>query len=502
VVALIVGMDMQLLAVGVVLMFLLPGMLQANTRKLIHGGIAIAVSMLAYLLIEYLTQAQYPVPPQEFAADLGRPPWERSWAPPQFALTFDIALCITGITIAFFSLQLVRSVRLRNVAIWSGALLLIGIGLQLALFYHLAGLCYASALLLAYRYRTAQTGYRVLILIFAVAVVTLLHASLLASTPGSIVKLVGAMVGQPSVWPYVRVVQLSEAAGILVVGLVLWGGYRFVQRRALSDIWLLAILAIVAPVFALGFFSWNVPVRYTSMCLPPLLLCAFAAAQRAADWIDQRRAHRGAQVRQWQPWAAAALAILAINPVSYAKLVHAGYDLHPDHKGAAEFIRSLSVTDEDVILAEDVLQQTYYLGEVDYWLIGPQVARKFIKRQGDGVVDFYTGTPVIATGAMLDALLQKNQGKRVFVIGSGEDQRNGRRAVRGEELYAALNSSRFKVIHTGRDGLTQILQAVPSEVRQTTSPSAQEDSKADQEELVKEAEALGSSSSAAPASVE
>jgi hypothetical protein len=500
VMALIVGMDMQLLAVGVVLMFLIPGLLQADMRKLFQGAVAVAIVLMGYVFIEYWTQAQYPVPPPEFAVDLAPPPWERSWAPPEFALTFDIALCVSGLMIAFFALQLAATVRVRAVGYAFLGLLLAGVVLQLTLFYHLAALCYAAGFLLAYRYRTNQTGFRALIVLFAIAIVALLHASLLASTPGSIVKLVGAMIGQPSVWPYIKVIQLTEAAGLLVVGLVIWGAYRFVHRKQLSDVWLLALLGVVAPVFALGFFAWNVPPRYTSMSLPPLLLCAFAVAQRAFDWLLAKRGTVIGGHAKWQAVAAALVATLTINPLAFASVVHAGYEVHPDHKGAAEFMRSVGMTDDDVVLAEDVLQQTFYLGQVDYWLIGPQVARKFIKREGDGVVDFYTGTPVIVTSAMLDAVLQKNQGKRVFVIGSGEDQRSQRRVVRGQDLHDALRSERFEVIHTGRDGLTQILRAVPTQVKKL--PKTEAESQADEAQLLKDAEAAMESSAVAPKSVE
>lgn len=500
VLALIVGMDMQLLAVGVVLMFLIPGLLQGDFGKLFQGALAVAVALLGYLFIEYWTQAQYPVPPPEFAVDLAPPSWERSWAPPEFALTFDIALSVSGLLIAFFALQLAATVRVRAAGYAFLAFFLAGVVLQLALFYHLAALSYAGGLLLAYRYRTAQTGFRSLIIIFAIAIVALLHASLLASTPGSIVKLIGAMVGQPSVWPYIRVIQLTEAAGLLVVGLMIWGCFRFIQRKRLSDVWLLALLGILAPVFALGIFAWNVPPRYTSMSLPPLLLCAFATAQRAFDWFIVKRGAISNQGK-WQAATAALVALLTINPIAFASVVHAGYEVHPDHKGAAEFMRSVGMTDDDVVLAEDVLQQTYYLGKVDYWLIGPQVARKFIKREGDGVVDFYTGSPVIVTTAMLDALLQKNQGKRIFVIGSGEDQRSQRRVVRGQDLHDALRSERFEVVHTGRDGLTQILRAVPTQVEKL--PATEAESRADEAQLMKDAEAaMESSRAVAPTSVE
>jgi hypothetical protein len=151
-------------------------------------------------------------------------------------------------------------------------------------------------------------------------------------------------------------------------------------------------------------------------------------------------------------------------------VINAGYRIHPDHKGAAQFMRSQNITDDDIVLAEDVLQQTYYLGAVDYWLIGGAAARRFVKRTDAGVVDFYTGTPVIVTVAMLDDLLQRNPTKRIFIVGSGEQQGDHRRGVRGAELHKAIESAQFKVIYVGRDGVTRVFKANSGAA--TTLPSA------------------------------
>jgi hypothetical protein len=311
----------------------------------------------------------------------------------------------------------------------------------------------------------------------------MVHATLLASASGTFLRLVGALIGEPSMWPYVRLAQLSPAAALATAALLGWGCCELARRRPAPDYWMLAVLGVWAPLFALGAFAWNVPPRYTEMSLPPMLLCAFAAGQALADRILARRT--GAACARWSAVLAAVSAVAMINPVASARAVNAGYRTHPDHKGAAEFVRSLNIVEEDIILAEDVLQQTYYLGGVDYWLIGPDVARRFVKRAGDRAVDFYTGTPVIATPAMLDELLQQNADKRVIVIGSGEDQRSGRRAVRGDALHAAIESDRFFVLHTGRDRLTRVLQAAPRPA--AASPATKAASEADAQALVESA---------------
>ncbi len=74
-----------------------------------------------------------------------------------------------------------------------------------------------------------------------------------------------------------------------------------------------------------------------------------------------------------------------VNPVAFGNIVHTGYKTHPDHKGAAAFIMQQRLGPNDIIVAEDVLQQTYYLGHVDYWL-----------QSRDAAVDLH---PATSTGA-------------------------------------------------------------------------------------------------------
>jgi hypothetical protein len=172
--------------------------------------------------------------------------------------------------------------------------------------------------------------------------------------------------------------------------------------------------------------------------------------------------------------------------MAVAATIDAGYRIYPDHKGAAEFMRSQGIVEDDVVLAEDVLQQTYYLGRVDYWLIGPGVARRFVMKTEQGIVDFYTGTPVVVTTEMLDKVLKDNHGKRIFVIGTGEGWERGRRSVRGE-LEAAIESDRFETVYTGRDGLTRVLRATPAATK-TVPPAAPRSQEQTQAELTKSAE--------------
>ncbi len=181
VVALVIGIELQALAVTIVLLFLMPGILQGDFRKLLYGGVAAAIVMVSYLLINGWVDSHYPVPPPEYAADLGAPMWDRSRAPQAFASTFEVALWIAGLAIAFFAIHLSRVVPQRSAAICVATLLLVGLLLQLKLYYHIAVLLFIAAVVVARRFGGPRIWRRFRILALGIGLLALIHFSLLMS---------------------------------------------------------------------------------------------------------------------------------------------------------------------------------------------------------------------------------------------------------------------------------------------------------------------------------
>lgn len=461
VLAIIVGIELHALAVTCALLFLFPGLLQGNQRKFAYGIGAAAIVMVAYMAIDAWVNANYPVPPPEYAAEVATVVRRGGALMQNDLLQFDIALWVTGAVTAFLAVHLGRVARQPLPAFCATALLLAALIAQLALFYHVAVLLAVAGSVVAYRYRITPAASRFWRYAIASALIALIHVTLLAARPGSVVKLVGALVGQPSVWPYVRVADFSIAAAAFTILATAWGLWRIANRRRAPDYWLLAMLGVWIPVFALGFFLWNMPVRYTSASLLPMLLCSFAFAQYCADRL-WARLNLGSAARPTQNLAILAVVVVAVNPATTIAAIAAGGSQYPDHKGAARFVRAQQLRPDDIVLAEDVLQQTYYLGHVDYWLIGRRHARRFVQHVNGEIRDFYTGTRVIDDGTQLRELLDRARDRRVFIIGSGEDQSDHRRGVRGVSISQVLASDLVETIYLGRDGLTKVWRPRPS----------------------------------------
>jgi hypothetical protein len=455
--ALILGLDMHSLAIACAPLLLLPGAMQGDERKLASGALAMLVVGLSFVAIESFVSAQYPTPPSEIFGGAAAESDGPSVAP-VLSLGIRVAFVFAGIVLAAIALRAAYARTISLAAVLGVGALIAGIALQLVFFYHLAALCYVAGIVLTVKAGMFEDSKWLLVVLGGAACIAIGHAILMAPQAGSVIRLVGALNGQPSAWPYVRFADYSVFAASVGVGLLGWSLYSFTKGIRVPDYALLLLLGGWAPLFALGLFAWDVPTRYTAASLLPVLVAVFAYLQalvrKAAErWRVQRKP-------LFEATCAALAGVCMIDPVDAAATINAGYGVYPDHKGAAAFMRSQDLKDDDVVLAEDVLQQTYYLGRVDYWLIGPQVARRFVTETDQGVVDFYTGTPVIFTTEMLDELLQRSPDKRIFVIGSGEGWEHGYRDVRGQ-LHAVLESQRFATKFVGRDGLTRVLQAVP-----------------------------------------
>jgi hypothetical protein len=169
----------------------------------------------------------------------------------------------------------------------------------------------------------------------------------------------------------------------------------------------------------------------------------------------------GLQARRVGQFAIPLLLVLVINPMELVRPVNPSYGRYPDHKGAAEFIKSLQLSPMDVVVAEDVLQQTYYLGHVDYWLASLRHAYRHLDERDGRVVDQYTATPVLSSVEEFQGLLDGRGHRNVYVIGSGENFENGRRVLRDAPVAALLESDQLQVVYSGRDGKTKVWHAAP-----------------------------------------
>ncbi len=334
-----------------------------------------------------------------------------------------------------------------------------GLVCELSLHYHLAVLLIVAAVVVARREGELSLP-RLIALLAASVVLALLQAAYLHShAAGSPRQILGLMLGWPSVWPFVAIASSSPVATLLAAASLGFGLWRVAHRERAPDFVLLVLLGAWLPLIMIGFILWNIPFRYAEAQSLPVLIGAFAMAQWAAPALVAWMKRSAVASPLAAGAAAVVVCILVTNPVRVAQAIDTGYASHPDHKGAAEFIESMRPGPRDIIVAEDVLQQTYYLGHVDFWLVNKQVGETYLHRVNDRWLDMYTDTPMIGTGEDLKQLLERPDRGAVWVVGSGENQEDGRKLMRAFGIADELRSPRFRVVYRGRDGVTEVWKA-------------------------------------------
>jgi hypothetical protein len=451
VLSMVVGIQFHTLAVFGAFLVFFPGLLHGDSRKLGQGAIAFVVMACSFALINAWVQSLYPPRVDLYGLQAVAASRLGTLLTAQWQL---VPLLLGTLGCALVAWLVARRVRARTAAVAVGALLFLGLLCEMGLFFHVGLLLIITGAVVARRNGVGIFPSGVLLFIASAMLAAGQFVRLQELGFGPTRKILGIMAGLPSVWTYLRALDYSPIAWLIVSLASLRALWLLAQRRRITDYWLLFALGVWLPLFGLGFFGWYVEVRYTEFALLPLLICAFATVQ---EWVGAGAPDE--HHRKFVPIGALAIVlatVLVVNPLAIARTVNSGYSIHPDHKGAAEYIKSLRLRANDLIVAEDSLEQTYYLGHIDYWLAGQDVAQQYVERKGGVLLDIYTGAPLIGTGAELEALVKRRDRGAIYVIGSGEGQEDGRRFVRGAGIYETLHMPAFEPIFLGRDGLTQI----------------------------------------------
>jgi len=452
VVVMLIGLQFHTLAVfgGFILFF--PGLLTANVRKLWQGGIAFTVVVAGFAIVSRWNESFYPT--RLKSGDYTVAATGTHFASLSMLHRHPLALVVGIVVAAGLAAYVARGVNSRAPAFAVALLLFLGQLGELTLLYHCGLVLLLAGAIVAQRHG-GRALPRVVLLLGASLVLAVVQFNYLHHASGETLRRTfGMMVGLPSIWPFLRVLGYSPLAWLTVgIGLLL-ALWALARGRRVPDYWLFFVLAVWLPLFALGIFGWDVEARYTEFALLPMLLCALAAIQGLTSAIGQRLAP-GKQTAAGVLVAAAAV-VLLVNPVTLARTVTGGIASHPDHKGAAEFIKSLHLQPGDVIVAEDSLQQTYYLGRVDYWLRGMKNAAQFVQMKGGVLRDIYTGAPLIGTGAELMALVERRDRGAIYVIGTGEFTPEELPLIRSDGIYEVLRRPIFVPVFRGRDAATRV----------------------------------------------
>lgn len=137
-----------------------------------------------------------------------------------------------------------------------------------------------------------------------------------------------------------------------------------------------------------------------------------------------------------------------------SQLIYA-HPVYPDHKGPGEFLAA-RLGEDDIVIAEDALQQRWYVGRVDYWLRDPDLHAVYLYRDDDGrLTDIYVSSR-IPTIAELERSWQPSE-RKVWLVTSGETANVWHFAL-DEARLAWLQEvfDRREPLFVGADGVTEV----------------------------------------------
>ena len=457
VIAWLVALHFHQLSIFAVLLFLYPGINRQSPRQLAAGTIAAGVGALAFYIYDEWISSKYPSSEDRAPDTIGES--TVTLGPLEYLLSDYLWLVVAGSIIGLVLIAVgLRKVERPDAERVIAALLLISAYFaSIFLNYHVGVILLAFGIVTWLRSGDNQQGWLIAIVaaFVLIAIGNAIGLYQVGAYPGR--KLIGAMVGLPSVWPTLTFAEFSPAAcGIYSIAF-LAALHQLSRRKAVPDSFLFFGIAVWAQLFAIGLFRWYVPPRYVMGALPFFLLCYVACIPYLFKFVPALREIAA------RPYNTAlvlvAVVALCVNPIALANVVNSGYESHPDHKGAAEFLQKIPVTESDVLVAEDVLQQTYYMGKVDYWLVNKEVARVYSVVKDGVQYDQYTHAVAIGTGEELERVLDEERTGNVYVIGSAESYEDERRYMRGYGINEVLNSERMEVVYVGRDGKTRVWRA-------------------------------------------
>jgi hypothetical protein len=432
-------------------LFLFPGLANRSWKQLGAGAVAMFAAAGVFYFLGELNRHNYP----EESEQLILPP-EVHLTPIELLFQGHMKLAAALTVAAVLAVIVIGTLRMAD---WKKALpatllLAFGVAACLRLHYHVGAIALLFGAMLWLR-AGLQSQARLLVVGVLVGVTALAQFYVLWGTgefPDR--SIIGAFIGTPSIWPVLRFASFSPIGFALLLATLAYAVYRLVQGHRIQVHYLFFAMAVWAPLFAIGLLKWNVAERYTMGELPFFLLAVVASVM----YVMRNTTWGAGLLKNSLAAAVVAIAFVAtvINPVAAWQAASNDYNDHPDHKGAAEYVRMLTPGPDDIIIAEDSINQMYYLKRVDYRLQNFIGAKNHAVLRGGTLHDQYTGLPVIGTGAEFQAVLDGGADGDIYIIGDGQVSETLRRRNRGNGIAEILASGRLEPVFEGRDGVTKV----------------------------------------------
>ena len=448
---LLLSVQFHQLAIFAAPLLLYPGLANRSPKQLLQGAIGLGVTVVLAELFGRLAHRGYPERSERLIVEA-----VEKATPLQFLLNEHLLLVLVVAIVVTVAVILLGSMGVERWKAGLAATLLLAIGaVSCALLHYHVGVIALLLGSIVWLRTGIASNWRLIVIGISIGLMAVLQFYLLLGTgefPGR--TIIGAFVGMPSIWPTLRFMEFSPVGAAILIASVGFAAFQVALGRRVPVHFLFFAMAVWAPLVAMGLFVWYPEVRYTIGPLPFFLLSTIAGLTYLIKGTELSTRVRRRPVAS----VAAGLLVVAaiINPAAAWQIAENSYDDHPDHKGAAEYIKSLKLGPADIIIAEDSIIQTYYLGMVNYRLQNTVNAKNHSVLRDGVLYGQYTGTPVIGSGRQFEAILSREPSGDIYIISSSQGSPKWKLDNRADGIAEILESDRLEVIYVGHDHETKV----------------------------------------------
>lgn len=240
------------------------------------------------------------------------------------------------------------------------------------------------------------------------------------------------------------------------------------EPASMPDVLRVFALIALAPFVVVGLVSQWGGMRYLIVAYPFLLLLAAVGLDRMTMQLARRFAPRvHTAIAPMLALAVVVLGVLGGHGIAQtvraaglengdaASTLTFGFSRYPDHRGAGLYVRE-RLAEDDIVVAEDALQQRWYAGRVDYWLRNEVLSAPFLYRSADGHLrEIYANAVALAPRELHQ--LETERARRIWVITSAEARDNDALALTPEQLaWLRRIEATGQPAFEGADGVSRV----------------------------------------------
>lgn len=263
-----------------------------------------------------------------------------------------------------------------------------------------------------------------------------------------------------SLWPWVVFLGQFPLASLIVIIIAVPLLFRFVASEKFPYGMAVMLLLVALPITVISTATWYPPPRYMFGFLPFFILASFQILQY---WGDECASRNLFVQKSGVVILGVILCVSFIRPSDLFRTVNKGCATIanlclpiPDHRAQSKFMKNLKLDGDEIVIAEDVLQQTYYLGGVDYWLLGQDLSAQFVRVKDGKYVDIYTSTPTILNGMAANELFGSKTRPDIYLIGNPENSYGNRADHLTNGLFAAVNQWPHHLVYSSENDSAKI----------------------------------------------